>query len=77
LLALGVAGCLSPVTLERAVIGYDRATTDVLSKQLLLNIARAHQHRPIHFTGVSQITATFNFQVTAGATPALRAGPGK
>jgi len=72
LLALsGLQGCFSPMALDRAVIEYDKATTDVLSKQLLLNIARAHQHQPLHFTGVSNIAATFNFQFNAGATPAF------
>ena len=45
--------------------------TDAISKQLLINIARAHQHQPIHFTGVSNIAATFDFRVSAGVTPAL------
>lgn len=70
-LALSLAGCVSPPALDRAVIEYDKATNDVLAKQLLLNIARAHQHQPLHFTGVSNIAATFNFQLNAGATPAL------
>lgn len=64
-------GCISPIALDRAVIEYDKSVTDVLSKQLLLNIARAHQHQPMHFTAVSNIAATFNFQFNAGATPAL------
>lgn len=70
-LTLMLAGCVSPPALDRAVIEYDKATNDVLAKQLLLNIARAHQHQPLHFTGVSNIAATFNFQLNAGATPAL------
>jgi hypothetical protein len=69
--SLAVTGCLSPVTLNRAVTAYDQAITDAISKQLLINIARAHQHQPIHFTGVSNIAATFDFRVSAGATPAL------
>ena len=69
--SLTVTGCLSPVTLNRAVTSYDEAITDAVSKQLLINIARAHQHQPIHFTGVSNIAATFDFRVSAGATPAL------
>jgi hypothetical protein len=72
LLALsGLQGCFSPIALDRAVIEYDKTTTEILSKQLLLNIARAHQHQPMHFTGVSNIAATFNFQFNAGATPAF------
>jgi hypothetical protein len=69
--SLAMTGCLSPITLNRAVTAYDQAVTDAISKQLLINIARAHQHQPIHFTGVSNIAATFDFRVSAGATPAL------
>ncbi len=69
--SLAVTGCLSPITLNRAVTAYDESVTDAISKQLLINIARAHQHKPIHFTGVSNIAATFDFRVNAGATPAL------
>jgi hypothetical protein len=69
--SLAVSGCLSPITLNRAVTSYDEAITDAISKQLLINIARAHQHQPIHFTSVSNIAATFDFRVSAGATPAL------
>ena len=71
LCSLAVTGCLSPITLNRAVTSYDEAITDAISKQLLINIARAHQHQPIHFTGVSNIAATFDFRINAGAVPAL------
>lgn len=76
MLAAGLSGCLSPITLESAAMGYDQATADTVSRQLLLNIARARQHLPIHFTGVTNIAATFNFQFTAGATPALTGSAG-
>jgi hypothetical protein len=66
-----LTGCLSPISLNRAVTTYDEAVTDAISKQLLINIARAHQHQPIHFTGVSNVAATFDFRFSAGATPAL------
>jgi len=77
LCSLAVTGCLSPVTLNRAVTAYDQAVTDAISKQLLINIARAHQHQPIHFTGVSNIAATFDFRVSAGATPAFTGEAGR
>lgn len=70
-MVLAVSGCLSPIALNRAVVAYDEAVTDTVSKQLLINIARAHHHQPIHFTGVSNIAATFDFRFSAGATPAL------
>lgn len=65
-----ITGCLSPIALNRAVIAYDDAVTDVVSQQLLINIVRAHHRQPIHFTGVSNIAATFTFQASAGAAPA-------
>jgi hypothetical protein len=67
---LFVSACFSPITLNRAVTAYDEAVNDAASKQLLINIARAHHHQPIHFTGVSSIAATFDFRTNAGATPA-------
>ncbi|PPD17352.1 MAG: hypothetical protein CTY24_15070, partial [Methylobacter sp.] len=71
-----LCGCVSPIALDKAVIEYDKTTANLVSKQLLLNIARAHQQQPIHFTGVSNIAATFNFQLNAGATPALTGNNG-
>ena len=70
-------GCLSPPTLNRAVLAYDESITDALSKQLLINIARAQYHEPIHFTGVSNIAATFDFRISAGATPTLTGEHGR
>lgn len=74
---LALPGCLSPITLNRAVVAYDDAITDAIAKQLLVNIARAERHQPIHFTGVSNIAATFDFRVNAGATPALTGEHGR
>lgn len=68
---LALSGCVSPITLNRAVGAYDEAITSAASKQLLMNIARAHHRQPIHFTGVSNVAATFDFRFNAGATPAL------
>ena len=71
LLASTVCGCVSPIELRHAVNAYDNVANDVLARQLLLNVARASQNEPLHFTGLSSIAATFNFQTTAGMTPPL------
>lgn len=68
---LTLSACVSPIALNRAVGAYDEAITSAASKQLLKNIARAHHHQPVHFTGVSNVAATFDFRFNAGATPAL------
>lgn len=72
-----LSGCLSPITLTRAVVAYDDAITESHSKQLLINIARAQHHQPIHFTGVSNIAATFDFRFTAGTTPPFTGDAGR
>lgn len=71
LLSLAAAGCASAVALDRAVVAYDRTTTDSVSKQLLLNIARARHNQPMHFTAISNIAATYRFSVASGVGPAL------
>ena len=74
---LNLTGCLSPPTLNRVVLAYDEAITNALSKQLLINIARAQHHEPVHFTGVSNVAATFDFRISAGATPTLTGEHGR
>lgn len=71
-----MSGCMAPPALDLSVMSYDRVTTDLLSQQLLLNIARARYHQPIHFTAVSNIAATFDFRVNAGAGPAATGNSG-
>lgn len=70
------AGCVSALSLDHAVQGYNEAATEILARQLISNIARIGQRKPAHFTGVTSIAATFNFTVSAGATPALTGNSG-
>src|SRR5262249_10276426 len=70
-LSFGLCGCVGPIAIDRAVMSYDSVAQDTVSRQLLLNIARARNNEPLHFTALSNIAATFNFQVGAGATPPL------
>ncbi len=44
----GTGGCVSPIALDRAVLAYDATTADSVSKQLLLDIARARYNQPMH-----------------------------
>jgi hypothetical protein len=70
----GIAGCVGHVALDRAVIDYDTTTAQSVSKQLLLNIARARYDQPMHFTAISSIAATYKFTISAGTAPA-QTGP--
>ena len=63
---VGLSGCISTVALDHAVMTYDRTTADSVSKQLLLNIARARHNEPMHFTAISSIAATYRLGVNAG-----------
>ncbi len=76
LAGLALTGCFSAVSLNKVVVAYDEAVTDALSKQLLINIARSQYREPIHFTGVSNVAATFDFRVQGGITPALAGNVG-
>ena len=67
LLALLIAGCAGPPVLERQVLGYDDVTSRLDQKLLLVNIARADNGKPVHFTTTSTIAATFNWTSTLGA----------
>ncbi len=71
LCASSLTGCLAPMTLEGDVLNYDKSSNNILSRLVLLNIARARYRDPIHFTGIANIAATYNFQMNAGMTPAL------
>jgi len=73
---LAAGGCASKIALDRAVIAYDTTTADSVSKQLLLNIARARHNEPMHFTNISNIAATYKFSVNAGIGGALTGNNG-
>ena len=70
-IGLIAVGCASTVPFDRGVLAYDRATAAIISRELLLNIARARQDLPMHFTAISNITATYKLTFSAGITPAL------
>jgi hypothetical protein len=75
-LGVCVAGCTTIVPLDHAVVAYDEATAKSVEQQLLLNIARARNNQPIHFTAVSSIAATYRMTTNAGIGPALTGNRG-
>lgn len=64
--AILLSGCLSPLAIHKAVIEYDRTVSQVESEMLLLNVARTRHFHPTHFTALSSVAATFEFQAAAG-----------
>ncbi len=71
LLFLTLNGCLSPIAMHRAVLEYDRTATELEAEMLLLNIARTSHFRPLHFTTISSVAATFDFSATGGLNSLL------
>ena len=70
-LGLCLVACTSTVPVDRAVVAYDLTTANSVEEQLLLNIARARNNQPIHFTQVSSIAATYRLTTNAGIGPAM------
>lgn len=70
LLALTLWGCATTTRLDNIVMAYDETSAMTVSKLLLVNIARAHQNLPMHFTGISSILATYKFTFAGGIGPA-------
>ena len=62
---LFLAGC-GPAALNRSVVDYDETMAELEQKLLLLNIARRHHGRPVHFTATSNIAATFAWSQSMG-----------
>ena len=65
-----LSGCLSPLALHQAVLEYDRTVSRVEAEMLLLNVARTRHFHPTHFTALSSVAATFEFQTNVGLAPA-------
>lgn len=55
-------GCLGPVSLHEAVLGYDETVSRLEQQMLLINIARLRAGLPGHYTVTSSIAATFDYQ---------------
>ena len=63
--ALVLSGCLGPVSLHEAVLGYDHTVSRLGREILLVNIARLRHGLPAHFTLATSIAATFDYQTNA------------
>ncbi len=62
----GLAGCMGPHSLHKAVLGYDETISQLEREMLLINIARTHCEIPNHYTVTSSIAASFDYQANMG-----------
>lgn len=76
LVAVLTQGCASRATLHKVVLDYDETVSRAQAEMLLLNVARARHQRPLHFTTVSGIAATFDYRTDAALGGALAENPG-
>ena len=63
------SGCLGPVSLHEAVLGYDHTVSRIEYEILLVNIGRLRHGLPVHFTVTSSIAATFDYYYSVADTP--------
>jgi hypothetical protein len=75
-ITLALSGCLGPVSLHLAVLGYDRTVSQIEQEMLLINIARVGHRRPVHFTVTTSIAATFDYRASANAAVIYNSNPG-
>jgi hypothetical protein len=66
IIPFAMLGCMGPISLHKAVLGYDETISQLERELLLLNIARTHCEIPGHYTVTSSIAATFDYKVNAG-----------
>lgn len=66
LIVYSIIGCAGPISLHHAVLNYDETIIKTEREMLLINLARAHNDVPCHFTVTTRIAATFNFAANAG-----------
>ena len=64
-MVLVFSGCLGPVSLHEAVLGYDETVSRLEQQMLLINIARMRRGLAGHYTVTSSIAATFDYQTNA------------
>jgi hypothetical protein len=64
LLTLVMAGCAVPSTLQKMAIDQDQVVAQTADSLALLNILRAKDGRPLHFTSISRISGNFDISAT-------------
>lgn len=71
-----LSSCALRGSLHDVLLDYDEAVSKAQAELLLTNIARARHQRPVHFTTVSGIAATFDYQTSGTIGTELAESPG-
>ena len=75
LLLISLGGCTFPAQVHRMGVSYNNAVANVSDELTLLNIARAEQRLPLHYTGFSRLNGSLTFTGGGGFNAAVH-GPG-
>lgn len=67
-----VTGCAFPQQVQRFGVEYNSALETMSNEQTLLNIVRAKNGMPAHFTSVNRFTGNMNMKAAASLNAALR-----
>lgn len=72
LIALAVGGCAFPQQVERFGVEYNTALATMSNEQTLLNILRAKEGLPAHFTSVNRFNGTLGMKAAGSLNSVLR-----
>ncbi len=74
-LALATSGCAMGGTISRMSVDYNEAVARMFDEQTLLNILRAKERMPQHYTSVSALRGNVTVKANAGLELTLEQGP--
>ena len=72
--ALALTGCAFGPQLRRVAVNHNELVANSSNELILLNILRARDREPLHFTSVSKLLGDASIQATAGTNVAIRGG---
>ena len=74
-LAMALAGCVTPGAMSNTAVDFNETVARASDSQILLNIVRAANRNPTHYSAITQVRDSRSVQGTAGATGTIPFGP--
>lgn len=71
---LGLSGCAFGPQLKRVAVNHNELVANSNNELVLLNILRARDREPLHFTSVSKLIGDGQMQATVGSNIAIKGG---
>ena len=67
IVSLGSSGC-GPLRVRADFVGYEKSYAETSNREVLLNLARLHQHDPTYFFKLGQISSSYRMAASLTAT---------